>query len=221
MIVNTKKNIKINFEFSDLCNAGCPLCSRHKKGTSIAKPWVNTGSMTLDNFKKWFPKDLVFKLKAIVICGNYGDPMMAKDMPYILEYVNENRHPWLYVSIHTNGGARSANWWSKLGKEMSSIGHDSHIVFWIDGLEDTLHIYRRGVDYNKVIDNAKTFMSNGGQAHWGFLKFKHNEHQLEEVHRRAKEFGFKCVSSKAVSGLRDTGEVEVDIDNVKRVRGQK
>jgi len=211
------KKIRLNIELSDFCNAGCPLCSRHKKGTSVTQDYVNLKQITIDQFKEWFDETIIDDIGGICICGNFGDPMTCTDLPDILEYLNKDT----YVSAHTNGGLKGPKWWSRVGKAMSSLPDGSHVVFWLDGLEDTLHIYRRGVDYYKVIDNAKTFMDNGGAAHWGFLQFEHNEHQLDEVKRRAKEMGFARLTTKPVSGLTNQGSVEIDDDKVKRVKTKR
>jgi MoaA/NifB/PqqE/SkfB family radical SAM enzyme len=64
------------------------------------------------------------------------------------------------------------------------------IDFGIDGLEDTLHLYRKNVKYNKVIENATAFINAGGRAQWNFIVFKHNEHQVEEVRHLGKELKF-------------------------------
>jgi hypothetical protein len=64
------------------------------------------------------------------------------------------------------------------------------IDFGIDGLEDTLHLYRKNVKYNKVIENAQAFIQAGGRAQWNFIVFKHNEHQVSAVTDLAKNLGF-------------------------------
>jgi hypothetical protein len=208
------KKIRLNIELSDHCNAGCPLCARHTKGTSITKDYVGLSILNVDKFKKWFDEYIIDDISGICICGNFGDPMTCNDLPKILKYLNNNTN----ISIHTNGGLKSSAWWIQLAKSMEHLSDDSHVVFWLDGLEDTLHLYRRGVDYHKVVKNAKTFIEAGGRAHWGFLQFAHNEHQLDEVKRRAKEFGFAHFHTKPVSGLKQNGEVKIKDDKVKRVK---
>jgi MoaA/NifB/PqqE/SkfB family radical SAM enzyme len=68
-------------------------------------------------------------------------------------------------------------------------GH-GQIDFGIDGLADTLHLYRKNVKYSKVIENATAFITAGGRAQWNFIVFKHNEHQIETVKRLGKELKF-------------------------------
>ena len=77
------------------------------------------------------------------------------------------------LSLHTNGGARTPEWWSELPIAM---GKNHDVIFGIDGLEDTHSLYRVDTDFNKIIENATTFISNGGEAEWHMLVFKHNEH---------------------------------------------
>ena len=72
---------------------------------------------------------------------------------------------------------------------MSGIRHN--VVFGLDGLEDTHHIYRQRTNFKKVISNAKAFIQNGGIAEWQMLVFKHNQHQIDEAKQMAKDIGFK------------------------------
>jgi hypothetical protein len=70
------------------------------------------------------------------------------------------------------------------------------VIFGIDGLEDTHSIYRIGTDFNQILKNAKIFIESGGTAEWVFIKFKHNEHQVEEAKKLADALGFKRFSVK-------------------------
>jgi hypothetical protein len=51
-------------------------------------------------------------------------------------------------------------------------------------------LYRRNVDYDKVIRNARAFIDRGGRAQWNYIVFKHNEHQVEQAKQLAQEYGF-------------------------------
>jgi hypothetical protein len=64
------------------------------------------------------------------------------------------------------------------------------IDFGIDGLQDTLHLYRKNVKYNQAIENAQAFIRAGGRAQWNFIVFKHNEHQVDTVKNLSKTLGF-------------------------------
>jgi sulfatase maturation enzyme AslB (radical SAM superfamily) len=79
-------------------------------------------------------------------------------------------------------------WWNKLAKYIDrSIG--SSVIFSIDGLADTHHLYR-GISYDKVMYNAKSFISSGGNAVWQYIVFKHNQHQIKEAKKECERLGF-------------------------------
>ena len=52
------------------------------------------------------------------------------------------------------------------------------VIFSLDGLEDTNHIYRVGVQFKKVMENTQAFINAGASAHWDMLVFKHNKHHV-------------------------------------------
>ena len=86
----------------------------------------------------------------------------------------------------------------RTGREHSRL----RVVWGIDGLEDTNHIYRVGAKWEKIINNAKAFIDAGGIASWQFIEFEHNKHQIEEAKQLAKELGFK--EFRLVSSTRPT-----------------
>jgi MoaA/NifB/PqqE/SkfB family radical SAM enzyme len=98
-----------------------------------------------------------------------------------------NKNPTLWLYFHTNGGVHDPEYWSEIANIMNGYGQ---IDFGIDGLEDTLHFYRRNVKYSKVIENAQAFINAGGRAQWNFIVFKHNEHQVEQAKHLGQKLGF-------------------------------
>ncbi len=190
----------LHIELSTHCNAACPLCPRYYEGTNIVRPDLELTSITLENFKKYFPDNTIKQLYKILFCGTMGDPMMAKECYEIFEHVWKlNAH--CQQTVHSNGGLRNPAFWRKMGHLFK---HDKmKMVFSIDGLEDTNHIYRRGVEWKKVMENAQAFISVGGHATWEFLIFRHNEHQVEEARQLAKEMGFENFLAKRALGFDD------------------
>ena len=85
--------------------------------------------------------------------------------------------------------------------------HNIHIA--LDGLEDTHNLYRIGTDWNKIINNAKAFIDVGGYATWEFIRFKHNQHQVEECRQLSKDLGFYCFSVKDTSRYVDNKPYKV------------
>ncbi len=125
----------------------------------------------------------------MTFCGNYGDPLFAQDIFEITNYSLSNvlTHKGR-LQINTNGGYKSKEWWAEYGSMLKSKPH--LIVFAIDGLADTHHLYRVNTRFDRVIENAKSFIDAGGQAGWSFIRFGHNQHQEEEIRKLAKDLGF-------------------------------
>jgi MoaA/NifB/PqqE/SkfB family radical SAM enzyme len=121
------------------------------------------------------------------MCGNYGDPIAAKDTLEIFQYFR-NHNPKMTLSLHTNGSAKSAEWWTQLA---NALGPKGYVVFSVDGLEDTNHLYRQNTVFNKIMTNAQAFIDAGGRARWDYIVFAHNEHQVDEAEALATKMGFE------------------------------
>jgi len=173
------------FEITSYCNAACPQCPRNENGQGINKrmPLCHLDRMVID---RAFPIDLCNRLTQVFFCGSYGDPIMHPDFLDILRDFRE-KNPTLWLYFHTNGGVHDKEYWTEIARIMVGYGQ---IDFGIDGLEDTLHLYRKNVQYNKVIENAQAFIQAGGRAQWNFIVFEHNQHQVDTVKSLGKELGF-------------------------------
>jgi MoaA/NifB/PqqE/SkfB family radical SAM enzyme len=188
MVWNYDNTFLVHVELSNLCNAACPLCPRYIQNSLKVNPELDTGSVSVEDFKKWFPLDFVKKSKAWIFCGTNGDPIMARDSYEILEYVARNSTA--KIQINTNGSIRDEEFWRKMGSLFAEPCLNSrYVIFSVDGLEDTNHIYRRNVKWERVMENMKAYKKSGAIGIWDFLVFKHNEHQLEEAENLAKQMG--------------------------------
>ena len=188
----------LHVELSTFCNAACPLCPRYYEGTDVVRPDINLQSISLDKFKRYFPKEYLTHVDRILFCGTMGDPMMAKDCFEIFQYVQQVNFA-CEQAVHTNGGTRDSGFWKNMG-ELFRNGRRS-VVFSIDGLEDTNHIYRRKVNWKTLMNNVQTFIDSGGKAVWDYLIFRHNEHQLEEARQLSKKLGFVDFRAKRAFGF--------------------
>lgn len=176
---------ELHLEWTSLCNARCPQCAR------TGNESLPLSNLTLEQIKKYFPVDFVSNLESMYSCGNYGDPIVNPECVEIVKYFIDNGCD--RVALHTNGGVRDKEFWTELGKT------GIRVVFAIDGLEDTNHIYREGVRWERLMENVKTFIAAGGNATWAFLLFAHNEHQVEEARQLSIDLGFRRFIDKASS----------------------
>lgn len=95
--------------------------------------------------------------------------------------------------MNTNAGAKSPEWWKELATVFGRMGT---VIFSVDGLSDTNHIYRQGVNWNNVYSSMKAFIAAGGRARWDFLIFEHNQHQVDEAEELAQTMGFEKFVAK-------------------------
>lgn len=172
---------QVHFEPTQLCQASCPMCDRNKNGGEVNQ-YLTDSSISLEKCKKLFPQKFVQQLEYLYMCGNHGDPIFAPDCLEMMKYFREC-NPSIQLSLTTNGGARKPQWWEELAKVVDFVN------FSIDGLEDTNHLYRQGVVWNRVEENLDAFTSAGGTAHWTFLVFNYNEHQVDEARQYSKLLG--------------------------------
>jgi MoaA/NifB/PqqE/SkfB family radical SAM enzyme len=172
-------------EITTYCNAACPQCPRNLNGQGI-NPFMPLTHLARQAIDQAFTDDHCRQLRQIFFCGSYGDPIMHPEFLDILRDFRR-KNPTLWIYIHTNGGVHDSDYWAEIAKIMAGYGQ---IDFGIDGLEDTLHLYRKNVKYNKVIQNAQAFISAGGRAQWNFIVFRHNQHQVERVKQLAQEMNF-------------------------------
>jgi MoaA/NifB/PqqE/SkfB family radical SAM enzyme len=175
----------IHIEITNRCQASCPMCPRNIHG-GIDNPLIKNADWSLEDFKTIFDQEVLGQLEKITFCGTFGDPMMNNDLIGMCQYIKDNS-PAMDVRIHTNGSARNVEWWKSL---VDALPTKHEIIFALDGLEDTQHLYRVGTSFNKIIENAKAVIASGGNAVWMFIRFKHNEHQVEQAKGLANELGF-------------------------------
>lgn len=172
-------------EITTYCNAACPQCPRNNNGAGV-NPYLKLEHLPRDVVDRAFTVELCNRLKQVFFCGSYGDPIMH---PEFLDILRDFRRKCatLWIYIHTNGGAHDTAYWTELA---TVIGGYGQIDFNIDGLKDTNALYRRNTEFDKIINNARAYISAGGRAVWNYIVFKHNQHQVESARTLSKQLGF-------------------------------
>jgi MoaA/NifB/PqqE/SkfB family radical SAM enzyme len=127
------------------------------------------------------------------MCGNYGDPAAGYHTIDIYKYFRKI-NPTITLGMNTNGAVQSTFFWHALGQLFNQS--QDYCVFSIDGLEDTNHVYRKNVSWEKLMGNAQAFISAGGSAHWDMLVYKHNQHQVDACEQLARDMKFKWFRAK-------------------------
>lgn len=206
----------IHLEVTQNCQASCPMCDRNMNGEGI-NPHINLDELTLEDCKKIFEVDFIKQLNTMYMCGNLGDPIIAKDTLEIFKYFREH-NPNMWLSMNTNAGAKNVEWWKELA---SVLGRMGAVIFSVDGLRDTNHLYRQGVVWDNVERNMKAFIKAGGRARWDFLIFEHNQHQVEEAEALANEWGCEKFMKKKTGRFVDANTNKKEAHQAKNRKGQE
>lgn len=176
---------QIHLEITNNCQASCPMCNRNINGGQD-NPLIKIRNWSLGQFKTIMSIEVLEQIDSYYFCGNFGDPILNNDLIDMCRY-SSTIAPAVRITVHTNGSARSTAWWADLAK---ALPKEHAVVFALDGLEDTHAIYRVGTDFDQILRNAQAFIAAGGNAEWVFIKFKHNEHQVDTAQAMANELGF-------------------------------
>ena len=200
----------VHLEISSRCNAACPLCPRNLNGYPYNDGYIEH-DMTLDQAKIIFQTAFLQQIKNLLINGNFGDAVMNPATVDIVRYFRSS-NPDLKIMMSTNGGARDREYWQSLAKS------DVEIMFCIDGLEDTHHLYRQNTLYQTVMRNAEIFIAAGGRAIWKMIKFDHNTHQIKQAQLLSQQKGF--AQFRLIDHGRNQGPVFDQHGNLVHVMGQ-
>ena len=190
---NLNQITEVHLEITQRCNAACPMCDRNENGGPVNQHIRgDEKELTLSDCIDMFPADFIGQLKTMFMCGNLGDPISARDTLEVMQWFRDC-NPNMWLSMNTNAGMQSAEWWGKLARV---IGRNGCVIFSVDGLEETNHLYRQNVKWKLVERNMKAFIAAGGRARWDYLIFEHSECDVERAEQLAEEWGVEKFMKK-------------------------
>jgi MoaA/NifB/PqqE/SkfB family radical SAM enzyme len=185
------RDIKVlHLEPTDVCQAACALCARE---TDVNFRKDQQHHLDMYKILQVLTAEQISALDKMFMCGNYGDPAAGRHTLNIYQEFR-NLNPDIVLGMNTNGGLQSTVWWHQLGIMFNQP--QDYVVFSIDGLEDTNQVYRKNVNWSKLMANAEAYIAAGGSAHWDMLVYRHNQHQVDACEQLAKDMGFKWFRAK-------------------------
>ena len=181
--------ISISFEPTTSCNLRCPECPSGLR--AFSRP---TGMLKKDFFSETI--DQISKDLTYLVFYFQGEPYLNTDFLNMVQYASSKK---IYTATSTN--AHYLN--DAAAKRTVESGLD-RLIISIDGTtQDTYQQYRVGGKLDKVLEGAanmvkwkKQLKSRTPFIIFQFLVVRHNEHQIEEVHKLAKEIGVDQVRLK-------------------------
>jgi len=181
--------VSISFEPTTSCNLRCPECPSGLRAFSrpIGMLEKNFFTRTIDEIHK----ELIY-----LIFYFQGEPYLNPDFLEMVKYASDKG---IYTATSTNAHYLT----DEAAKKTVESGLD-RLIISIDGTtQDVYKQYRIGGNIEKVLDGAKnivkwkkTLNSKTPFVFFQFLVVKHNEHQIEEVKKLAKEIGVDEVRFK-------------------------
>lgn len=181
--------IGISFEPTTSCNLRCPECPSGLR--SFTRP---TGMLDRTLFQ-----DTIDQLRQTLCFLTFyfqGEPYLHTSFLDMVQYASQRN---IYTTTSTN--AHFLN--DKISRETVASGLDRMIIS-IDGTtQDTYESYRVGGNLSKVIEGTRNVLhwkrklkSKTPHVIFQFLVVRHNEHQIPEVYRIARELGVDQVVLK-------------------------
>ena len=206
---------RLQLEISSMCNALCFGCARtnHLNFNGKMPTIPDKKILQLDVIEKFLNEfetvtDLDF-------CGTVDDPFMHPQFNDILRLALKCgiKKVW----IHTNGSIRNPSYWAETAEILQQF--DRHqLKFSIDGLQDTNHLYRQRTNFDRIMQNAESFIQAGGDAGWQYLVFPWNKHQVEEASEKSKQMGFKHFIHRLDRSM--ISENNWEIEDIRRIQAE-
>ena len=186
-----KGSRKIQIDVTHRCRLGCPKCSR------FISHGPNEGQRRQVLKDEFTVEDIVkivgdgWQYRNYNFCGSIGDPIYNPHYINIIKYIREHsKSRSLHIQTHTNGSGKTAEWWREFFSVMNP--NRDEVVFGVDGLKDTAHLYRKYIRFDDSIEAMKIGAEMGFKLNqWQFIVFKFNQHQVEEAQKLAKDIGIR------------------------------
>jgi radical SAM protein with 4Fe4S-binding SPASM domain len=174
--------ISISFEPTTSCNLRCPECPSGLR--AFSRP---TGMLRKDFFTETI--DQLAKDLTYLVFYFQGEPFLNPDFLKMVQYAASKK---IYTATSTNAHYLK----DAVAKRTVESGLD-RLIISIDGTtQETYQQYRVGGQLQKVIEGAanvvkwkKELKSKTPFIVFQFLVVRHNEHQIADVQKLAKEIG--------------------------------
>lgn len=178
---------ELSLEITNRCRLACSKCPR----TNLGKEMV-IRDIDIEDIKKIAESK---EYTNVFFGGTYGDCIYH---PRFYEIVHLFKNTGHAIQIHTNGSGKSIDWWKRI---FDLLNNRDIINIAMDGYEDTVGIYRANFkekDFNRNIEVLKLARQYGIGAHWTFIPFSFNEHQIIDAAMLAIKHDITFIIKKSV-----------------------
>lgn len=179
----------VMIEPTNICNLRCPLCPSGNQELTRSR-----GMLDYEAFCKII--DEIAPYSFMLILWNQGEPFLNPDFTKMARYAHDKN---LFLLVSTNA--------NKLpnAKDIIHSGIDRLIVSLDGATQDTYNKYRLNGNLSIVLENVRKLIDTKHILNvkyptiiWQFIVMKHNEHEIDEIKKLAKEIGVDQLSLKTV-----------------------
>jgi radical SAM protein with 4Fe4S-binding SPASM domain len=171
--------MNITIEPTNACNLGCPVCE-----TGAGVLGRETGHMSLDDFKTIIDK--VGSHTNTLMFYFMGEPFLNKQAYEMIRYAKDAGIP--FIDTCTNGDFVDPIRTVQCGLD--------RVSFQIGGMtQETHEVYRVNGRLDRVLERLEQTICERNargsslRIEAGLILMKHNEHEVEEFHRRMSGYG--------------------------------
>ena len=75
----------VHLEITQRCQAACPMCDRNMNGGKD-NPHITNAELSFEDCQRIFTPAFISQLKNMYMCGNLGDPIVARDSLEVFDY---------------------------------------------------------------------------------------------------------------------------------------
>ena len=194
----------VNCDTSSLCVLQCANCSRtfnpndstEQKRKRLDRIRIGR-PMPVEDFNK-----IIHFFDNIMFCGQISDPVRHPKFKQLLDIMA--LHQDKKFAIATAAHQKNIEWYEDA---FNRHGDNVTWTFGLDGLPNTSFLYRIKQNSQLIYDAMLLGEKLGKNVRWQFIVFDHNEHQIEEAKKIAKEHGITfvlIVSNRSQNGFPST-----------------
>ncbi len=187
-------------EPANYCNLRCPLC--------LTASQTGGRPLSLLPFDRY--RQLIDEMGGsllLVVLWMWGEPLLNPDLARMIAY---SRARGVLTHCSTNGNVEIGR---ERAEELVRAGLDT-LIFGVDGTDqETYARYRQGGRLDRVWESIRAVVaarrelgSATPRVNLRFVLMRHNEHQVEEVRRVARELGVDFLTFKTVDMPRPRGD---------------
>jgi MoaA/NifB/PqqE/SkfB family radical SAM enzyme len=176
----------LHVELTSRCTLACPACPRTEWHNLLKRPAIKN-DLDIDVFEKFLDCDEGQKIQGFKLCGDYGDCIYY---PELFEFIKRFRSTKKFA-ISTNGSFQTEQFWNTLAGLLTD---QDTIIFGIDGLEDTNHLYRKNSNWSSIMLAVDIMAKSSVKVKWQTIVFSFNHDQLDTIKSFAESKGAEFFS---------------------------